>query len=467
MKQLNLEVKSLLDKLYNFRGSGSVILLKINEEKFNAEQVRNTTATQKGEVSQKINELNKEEVILKEEGELFKDVLKSLKKDSFSLILDKLNVAFNPEELYSKVENNLPDILSSLVEDKNTALNNLNEIEKQMSDAITLIQELAIRNDEAIINQEKLNDYFALALQGKINVTRDTLIELLSKFDLSDDEQREAAKLLMFPEDGLFDYENEFKDSNKGGISFSDVFAEAKIDKDAPAVVIQKKISPESIVKEVVSEDSNQMGTITSVKEEPVSNVELPKVPESNDNVIDLSSIKVDVPTPSIQDKMEKAFDDKMSQISEEKMGTKNIDEPIIQNNPSEVVKNTIETHQKKEPTPVKDLLNNNNFNYLDFTDNDLTFIDQNVNEEVLEKNVKLVRDLGINNDIFVENIELFIDDELEEKMNTLLSVGKVPFDIYLNPNILIKYDADELKTSIESLRASGLDPKKVPLMAY
>jgi len=61
----------------------------------------------------------------------------------------------------------------------------------------------------------------------------------------------------------------------------------------------------------------------------------------------------------------------------------------------------------------------------------------------------------------------LLYDRELEQKISKLIEVGKEPFDIYLNPNILIKYNIKDLDSTIDRLKNSGLDPKKVPLIAY
>ena len=47
------------------------------------------------------------------------------------------------------------------------------------------------------------------------------------------------------------------------------------------------------------------------------------------------------------------------------------------------------------------------------------------------------------------------------------MEIGKDAFDIYLNPNILVKYDTVGLVNTIDRLKNSGLDPKKVPLIAY
>ena len=98
--------------------------------------------------------------------------------------------------------------MNSLNSEKKKCAEELIKVEDEMNDAITRISELGIRKEEAISNQERLNRYFELALDSNINITRDEITLLLSKFGFTEEEQREAAKLLMFPEDGLFEYES-------------------------------------------------------------------------------------------------------------------------------------------------------------------------------------------------------------------------------------------------------------------
>ena len=69
--------------------------------------------------------------------------------------------------------------------------------------------------------------------------------------------------------------------------------------------------------------------------------------------------------------------------------------------------------------------------------------------------------------DVFVDNIELLYDTELESKISLLTQIGKDPRDIYLNPRVLTKYNFTELSSAIQTLSESGLEPKSVPLMAY
>ncbi len=396
MKNIGLEVRNLLDKLYNLKSDDSIILEKIKSEKEVAEATKVRTTSEKESLTEKISGLENEEVLLTEEGELLKEALKNVNRSSFNVVLNKIGIDFNPGDLCFDVDKKLPETINKIKEEKESSLDNLATVERDLSDSLMLIDELDLKKGDAVSNQHKLKEYFELALKGNVNTTRDNLTTLLAKFGLSEDEQRESAKILMFPEDSLFEYERNYKD-NKTGKSFSDVFKEAKVEMPEPTI----NVVSESVV--------------------PVAEPE-------EFQVIDL-------------------------------------EEELVM---PEVEKIEVENIVKTESTSnLKEMLEKNDFDYSNFTGTDISFLEQNMDEVVFEKNIKLIKDMGINKDIFIENIELFIDDELESKLKLLLEIGKLPFDIYLNPNILIKYDVSELQTAINSLKESGLDPKKVPLMAY
>ena len=361
MSNIKEETRILLDKLYNLKSNESVILANMNYEKKQAEETKSRTAKEKSSLEAKIQTLSAEEKLLGEQGNSLINVLKNFNNEDFSTVLEKLDIEFDPNGLKNKVERLLPNAVDKVKKEKAESSEKLKTIGKEMHDASTLISELGIRKEEALSNQSKLKDYFKLSLEGNINITREELTSLLSKFELSEEEIKEAAKILMFPEDGLFEYDGYKGNIPKNGKSFSDVFAEAK-------------------------------------------------------------NIQIEKP------KEEKKQDASMK---------------------------------------VKQVLNNMGFNSLDFSITDLDYIKRNLNEQVLEKNVKLIKKLEINKDLFIENVELLNDIELENKLTILLEIGKMPFDIYLNPNVLVKYSFSELQKSIKALKDSGLDPRKVPLMAF
>ena len=366
MKMLTAEITKLLDKLYNLRGEDSVILSKMEKERKTAEETKERTTNEKKVLQEKIESLTEEERVLGEEGEKLVNALSGIRTDDFKLVLEKLKVDFNPDKLSEEVGNLLPKTISKVQEDTKKAEDELVKVESEMNTAEATIEELGIRKDEALENQTRLNEYFELALNGNINITRDSITSLLEKFDFTEDEQREAAKLLMFPEDALFEYENKLQNAEKEGKSISEVFAEAK------------------------------------------ENVE----------------------------------DEEEIETSEEKI-----------------------TLSPKEE--LINLLTELGFDYLDFTNNDLDKVLANYNQNDLTKNVNFAKENDIDLDMFVDNVDLLYDKEFESKIKKLVEIGKEPVDIYLNPNILIKYDKDALDNVIDKLKNSGLDPKKVPLIAY
>ena len=382
MKILSPEVTRLLDKLYNLRGSDSVIFKEMESAHEKAEETKERTTALKSTLQEKIAGLEADSKNLSEQGKKLIEVLKGIDKKAYETVIDRLHINFDPEALVEKLDTSLPETIEKVNEDIKSSQEELVKVEEEMNSAITTIEEIGIRKDAAIANQEKLNEYFELALSGNINITRDSITSLLEQFDLTEEETREAAKILMFPEDALYDYDAKIKESEKKSIS--EVMQEAKNQEEvAPKVEVEK----------------------LQVKEEP-------------------------------------------AKVEEVKA------QPVV-------------TEKKFDREDLIDLFNEIGLDYLDYTTSDLDEILEHFNEKVIRRNVNISKDNDLSLDIFVDHINLLYDKELEAKMDRLLRIGKSALDIYLNPTVLTKYDYKNLDKAILLLQNSGLDPKKVPLMAY
>lgn len=382
MKILSPEVTRLLDKLYNLRGSDSVIFKEMESAHKKAEETKERTTALKSTLQEKIAGLEADSKNLSEQGKKLMEVLKGIDKSAYETVIDRLHINFDPEALVAKLDSSLPETIDKVNADIKASQEELVSVEEEMNSAITTIEEIGIRKDAAIANQEKLNEYFELALAGNINITRDSITSLLEQFDLTEEETREAAKILMFPEDALYDYDAKVKESEKKSIS--EVMQEAKS-------------------QEV--EASTPQAAEETIEKEPVQ----------------VNPIKVEEPV------VEKEFDR----------------EDLI------------------------DLFNEIGLDYLDYTTSDLDQVLEHFNEKVMRRNVNIFKENDLSLDIFVDHINLLYDKELEAKMDRLLRIGKSALDIYLNPTVLTKYDYKGLDKAIILLQSSGLDPKKVPLMAY
>lgn len=225
---MTVNTELLLDKLYNLRGSDSDILKEMDRQKTKAEQTRDRTTEEKAKLQNDIANLKQQREELEDQGEKFKEVLQDIHREDYATVLDRLRIDFDPKNLLEKLEKNLPRTIETVERDTKKAEDELVKVEDEMNTAITTIEEIGIRKDAALANQEKLNEYFELALEGHINITRDSITDLLQDFGFNEAEQRETAKILMFPEDALFAYDAKVKAKDKAGKSISEVIQEAK-----------------------------------------------------------------------------------------------------------------------------------------------------------------------------------------------------------------------------------------------
>ena len=403
MKMLSSEVKSILDKLYNLRGEDSVILVKMTKERQEAIETQERTKNEKEALLEKIAKLTQEEDTLAKEGKSLSTALGSLKKSDFATVLESLNINFDPEEIKTKVDTMLPDTIAKVVEEHQKTNDELKTVEIEMNNAITKVEELGIRKDEALSNQAKLNEYFQMALDGNINITRDAITSLLQKFNFNEDEQREAAKLLMFPEDALYEYDASLKSTKY----------EDRIETKTEETKVEVK------------------------KEEAVNTTEINEVKKSSEE----------------ESKLENIFE----QVIEENIGS------VIEE-PKEIEKTSVVEPPKIEETPAEAI---KKMDLPVLSNKDMNLLVENFDKELIEKNIQILKDKKIDITIVNGNAKLLLDKELKEKLERLLNIGKEVSDINMMPYVLVKYDLQGLDNTINALKTSGLDPKKVPLMAY
>lgn len=289
---MTINTEGLLDKLYNLRGSDSEILKEMNREKQKAEETRNRTTEEKKNLQTNIQNLKELKEKLVDEGEKFKDVLKGINSHDYDTVLDRLHIDFNPQDILDKLERNLPKTIETVEFDTKKAEDELIKVEDEMNKAITTIEELGIRKDTALSNQEKLNEYFELSLSGRMNVTRDSITSLLSEFGFNEEEQRETAKILMFPEDALYAYDERVKAKEKSGKSISEVIQEAKTIVDDE--VLSSNIDEEKTIDDVFINDYEEDNDVYVDASKDIKNVVLDVLEENGIDYLDFTSEEID-----------------------------------------------------------------------------------------------------------------------------------------------------------------------------
>ena len=433
MKVLPNETSALLDKLYNLRGEDSYILVEMEKERQVAEETKEKTTKEKQELQDKIASLTSEETLLAEQGAHLRDVLSGINPEDFDVVLERLNIDFDPEALKNKIDETLPGRIEEVVSATKEAEKELVAVEEEMNGAVTKIDELAVRKETELANQEKLNEYFDLALSGNINITREAITSLVSQFNFNEEEQREAAKLMMFPEDALYEYDKQYQDAQNHGKSISDVLIEAK----------------ESVAKpigEIFSEADTSLNDSINEEKNDVSDEDIKRISDeitdilnkldNNDNKPLFDDVKLD--NLPIEDKEE----DVKPEVNEVKIEDDN------------------------EET-MMDLFKRLGLSEIMFVESELSDLIALDDKNLVEKNVGILNKYGINVDVISDNVNILSDPELDEKINLILETGKTVDDIYFNPSVIKKYNYQGLKDAIELLKENGLEPKKVPLMAF
>ncbi len=289
---MTINTEGLLDKLYNLRGSDSEILKEMNREKQKAEETRNRTTEEKKNLQTNIQNLKELKDKLVDEGEKFKEVLKGINSHDYDTVLDRLHIEFNPQDILDKLERNLPKTIETVEFDTKKAEDELIKVEDEMNKAITTIEELGIRKDTALANQEKLNEYFELSLSGRMNVTRDSITSLLREFGFNEEEQRETAKILMFPEDALYAYDERVKAKEKSGKSISEVIQEAKTIVDDE--VLSNNIVEEKTIDDAFTNDYEEDNDIYVDASKDIKDVVLDVLEENGIDYLDFTSEEID-----------------------------------------------------------------------------------------------------------------------------------------------------------------------------
>ena len=478
MKMLSKETEALLDKLYNLRSEDSYILQEMDKEKEVAENTKEKTTKQKQELQDKIESLTKEESVLADQGAHLREILSGINPEDFKMVLERLNINFNPAEIKEKIDDLLPGTIEEVVNATKKAEEELVLVEDEMNSAITKIDELAVRKEAELANQEKLNEYFDLALNGNINITREAITSLVSQFNFTEEEQREAAKLMMFPEDALYEYDRQYQDSNNHGKSISDVLIEAKESVSKPIGEIfsesenkeEKEDNKDNEINPILSEP-----VISSIKdidkEEKKEESSISDLLNSSDNnffpfEINAQELKEDLPNEdkkeSDEEIPEEVKNDDFAFITSPDISSlNNIEEK------EEDVEEIKEESSEDDKESMMDLFKRLGLSEIMFVESELEDLMNLEDKSIVEKNVGILNKHNINLDIVSDNVNILSDPELDEKINAILEAGKSVDDIYFNPSVLKKYDLKGLENAINLLKENGLDPKKVPLMAY
>lgn len=222
MAENNQNVTILLDRLYNLTGEDNIVIKEIEERIAEAEQkvseIEETIAHSKSEQDEKERNLS----LFLTQKEQFEKVFEGLTDESFSA-LRGINVNLEVGTLLSTVESKAPEyvelLMSAITEHKKT-------IEVLEEEKNSVLAELVKLKEELIVQNERRTQLTSLLEQSLSpnEIERESLTPIFVKKVLSpfgiftQEEITSLTKLIMFPDDGLYEYDEKYEERCAKGL---------------------------------------------------------------------------------------------------------------------------------------------------------------------------------------------------------------------------------------------------------
>ena len=441
MADLTQEKLRLLDRLYNLRGDESIVTTsiqtRIDDIISSTDETERVKREQEGIKTDLESELN----TFTKQATSFLEAFSKYDNDSFEA-LNAVDVNIELGSLVQKLqdekprhENQLNEKISDtekIIEDKKVEIEKLNENKKEEEEKLQNAENVKVKLnnllDDILVNE---NDSY----------NRGYIKKLLTELGVfNDDETSELEFLILFPEKGLSEYVNEYKDRED---KFIPVFDRGENNIFAKDIVIEEDEEAEEPTEEVEEtvEETEENNIIEEVEE-----TEEPAIIEEEEEEI----------APIIEEKEEDIITLYNEEPEESEMNLfedKNIIEEV--NEPEEV--------QQPEESELSKILSELNIDESKLDDKTKEIL-SNTDESIIRKNDEHLRSIDFAKEdepIRFDNYMYLADEELGNKITFLRSKGITDKTIkkeFLAGNI--KYSVESLKNKFESLKTNNVEIK-------
>lgn len=436
-------IERVLDKLYNLKGDYNFVIAEIEENIRNAEAAI-TTATEE----QNANEIKKSDVIGKltvfnNQKDAFLSAFNDLDDETFSALRD-IGIEANFGTMINLVNEKSPEYCDSLDKEIEDYENLIEEAKKTINDNAERVAEL---EDNKRVEEEKRTKLVSLLEQSLSTdeIEREALStsyvkKTLMAFDLfTDEEIVSLAKLIMFPEDGLVEYNASYDDKKAQSFSINEPEESEEVKEETEEVHEEEKVEEKEQVEEAKEESSYELETPT---EESKSIEDLSRAEEIYQNVISNSDV---------QDIIESHGD--TTEINLQSLNASNSSE-------EEKDEVTEEPKVEEEPAPREfDEIDK----YIESTGLDITKVSEELKQllsesdiKLIEENYEILRSLYVSDDAIyrvVNKHNYLVDEDLNKKITLLRAKGiselKIK-DMFEKEESKLRSNIDELGESLD-----------------
>ena len=430
MAQLSQNTIRLLDRLFNLKGEDNVIIKRIKDEISTTENEMTVTTQEKNNNEVQKNELQGKLTVFQNQSDSFKAVFEGIDDATFAS-LREIGIEFEISKMLSTIEEKAPDYIASLNDQ-------INEYGKKIEDNEHKIEELT-NNLENLHRNQATSEEDRLKLTSLLDqslssseIEREVLTvnfvkKILSLFDLFDENEiKELTKIIMFPDDGLFEYAKNYDKRLANGeiclAAQSSVAEENNVEEIKPI----EDISP----SEETEEENNESSTAEIYKEEITSSETTPDVeePSVEDNQEEIINITNDDSTSEI----DLSSLNNSSENEEPKELEEETEETTIDSEPTTIIP-IIEPDPEPVEESIEEFLEKIGLSIQKFTDYNETPVSEimaylnQIDRTLIERNYEILRSLNVDEETiykYFQNILYLADSDLNNKITILRAKG-------------------------------------------
>lgn len=455
MAEITQKTEILLDRLYNLKGEDNVIISELLNQIIDTErEIGFTDEAKKANELNKVNCEGKLELFLTQKS-AFEDTFQGLGNDTFAE-LSNIGVELAIGDILANISDRSPAYCEELKNEINNYQNNIDDAVLKRGNLTATLVTLENRKSKAETDREQLIGLLEQSLSNdeieRESLTAHYVKKILSSFEtFSEEELTKLTKLIMFPDEGLYQFDQTYEERlAKGLIGLTE--------------------EPEEIEEESTI-DENEEYEESSFEQEDI-------VPISEENAYDIEEVQntYDEEPVTIELSSNETSEEKDEEVNEEIDDEETSIIPIIpiveeeeeESEPIIVIESNSEeepeieenTHEEEnivsEENDFENFLTDNNIDVNKFTEmNDIDKEEiysklESVDRNIIATNYETLRSINAEEEAYkyTDGYMYLVDEELVSKIN-LLRIKNI--SEYKIKELLNKKD-NGLKESYETL---------------
>lgn len=329
MADLSHKLEMVLDKLYNLKGEDNVILVKVNKDISDTEN-----AISKAKEDQEQNEENKKSSqdklrIFLDQKQVFENAFAGLDDNTFGA-LRAIGVNIDLGTMLTNLTDKSPEYIASLEGEIEKYQNAVNELITKGESLAAMLNASLEARAKAEDDQRRLISLLEQSLSSE-SIERESLTVhhvkgVLNSFGIFDDaELSKLSKLIMFPDEGLIDYDRNYANKKLNAhTAFQDVVEPVPAEPGEKSPVEEEAVEEPVVVEEVIPEEPAVEESTQSVDEDVVYITDDTPPVEESEEVIheDIKAQEINPfaveETPGIEPSFYEEVEDDASQDKEE-----------------------------------------------------------------------------------------------------------------------------------------------------